>query len=152
MYRVHHNHNHSPGALLSRCHWYWESNPHLVAISSSFAVLFLPSTRAGKLVRGRNRVWEYLTIYHGHEHKHSFRFWVYAVGFYALFGWFLGGVGWRLLGHAPDHHHHGAPGSPGLQQPAQLQVGGHPEAALQTWKCFINLFKSCLHRLLPSCK
>ena len=74
------------------------------------------------------------------------------MGFYALFGWFLGGVGWRLLGHAPDHHHHGAPGGPGLQQPAQLQVGGHPEAALQTWKCFINLFKSCLHRLLPSCK
>ena len=54
--------NHSPGALLSRCHWYWESNPHLVAISSSFAVLFLPSTRAGKLVRGRNRVWEYLAM------------------------------------------------------------------------------------------
>ena len=52
------------------------------------------------------------------------------VFFCALFGWFLGGVGWRLLGHAPDHHHHGAPDGPGLQQPAQLQVGGHPEAAL----------------------
>ena len=50
--------------------------------------------------------------------------------YYVLFGWFLGGVGWRLLGHTLDHHHHGAPGSPGLQQPAQLQVGGHPEAAL----------------------
>ena len=65
---------------------------------------------------------------------------MHAAGFYALFGWFLGGGG-RLLGHAPDQHHHRAPGGPGLQQPAQLQVGGHPdpdtEAALKTWNCFI---------------
>lgn len=45
--------------LCSLCQEYCSENPHLSNISLSRASLFFPSTFTGKLVLGRNSVWEY---------------------------------------------------------------------------------------------